>query len=120
MQKPKDITEIRDLNTGEAYTETYKRLINDPSKEMLLPVVFYIDAASTGQFVQMPVTALKLTLGSSTEKHVTSPTYGALWAMCPKSCHATHAESECLQNQIRPPLRVRHSGNETNPDTDNG
>ena len=101
---PKDITEIRDLNTGEAYTETYKRLINDPSKEMLLPVVFYIDAASTGQFVQMPVTALKLTLGIFNRKARDKPylwrTLGYVPKVVPRNsrgkrmlAESNHAES---------------------------
>jgi len=30
---------------------------------VLLPVIFYIDGASTGQFVDLPITAMKFTLG---------------------------------------------------------
>ena len=64
LQPPPDnITEIQDLNTGRAYTATYEKLIKDSSKQILLPVIFYIDAATTGQFVELPVTALKITLG---------------------------------------------------------
>ena len=38
---------IEDINTGKAYTETYKKLITNPDKQVLLPVIFYIDAANT-------------------------------------------------------------------------
>ena len=59
----KDLDYIGDINTGLAYTETYKRLVNKPGKQVLLPVIFYLDAAATGQFADLPVTALKFTLG---------------------------------------------------------
>jgi hypothetical protein len=31
--------------------------------QILLPVIFYIDAATTGQFADLPVTAVKFSLG---------------------------------------------------------
>ena len=59
---------IRDLNTGYAYQSTYKTLITDPTKQVLLPVIFYIDGANTGQFVDLPITAVKISLGIFTRK----------------------------------------------------
>ena len=59
---------IRDLNTGYAYQSTYEALIKDPSRQILLPVIFYIDAANTGQFVDLPITAVKISLGIFTRK----------------------------------------------------
>ena len=59
---------IRGLSTGLAYKETYKVLITDPTKQILLPVIFYIDAANTGQFVDLPLTAVKISLGIFTQK----------------------------------------------------
>lgn len=59
----KDIKEIGDINTGLAYIKTYEKLIKIPGKQVLLPVIFYIDGAATGQFAHLPVTALKFTLG---------------------------------------------------------
>ena len=38
---------ISDLHTGQAYRDTYKALITDPNKQILLQVIFYIDAANT-------------------------------------------------------------------------
>ena len=71
---------------------------------MLLPVVFYIDAASTGQFVQMPVTALKLTLGIFNRKARDKPylwrTLGYVPKVVPRNsrgkrmlAESNHAES---------------------------
>ena len=54
---------IEDLNTGRAYLKTYQKLISRPGKQVLLPVIFYIDSATTGQFADLPVTAVKLMLG---------------------------------------------------------
>ena len=65
---PRHLNYIGDLNTGKAHLKTYKRLITDPSKQILLPVVFYIDGANTGQFADLPVTAVKLSLGIFTRK----------------------------------------------------
>ena len=38
-------------------------MITKPGKQVLLPVIFYLDAANTGHFVDLPITALKLSLG---------------------------------------------------------
>ena len=59
---------VKDLNTGRAYTRTFEHLINVPGTQVLLPVVFYIDAAVTGQFADLPVTAVKLSLGIFSRK----------------------------------------------------
>ena len=55
---------LGDVNTGTAYRKTYQKLIKDPSKEMLVPIIFYIDGATTGQFVDLKVEQLKFTLGT--------------------------------------------------------
>ena len=65
---PSHLNYVGDLNTGKAYLKTYKRLITNPSKQILLPVVFYIDGANTGQFADLPVTAVKFSLGIFTRK----------------------------------------------------
>ncbi len=43
--------------------ETYKQLIKDPTKQVLLPIIFYMDGAVTGQFDNLPIESLKFTLG---------------------------------------------------------
>ena len=49
--------------TGHAHVVTYKKMIKHPHKQILLPVMFYIDGANTGQFVDLPLTAVKISLG---------------------------------------------------------
>ena len=60
---PAQLNMIKDLNTGKAYLKTYQKLITKLGKQVLLPVIFYIDAATTGQFADLPVTAVKFSLG---------------------------------------------------------
>lgn len=60
---PDSLTFLADINTGLAYTETYKKLITKPGKQMLVPIIMYIDGAVTGQFDKLQVEALKMTLG---------------------------------------------------------
>ena len=64
---PEQVTYLEDLNTGDAYLKTYEELITRPN-QVLLMVVFYIDGATTGQFSDLPVTALKISLGIHTRK----------------------------------------------------
>lgn len=60
---PGAFTNIGDINTGRCYRETYKRLVKDPSKQLLLPIIFYLDGAVTGQYDHLPIEALKFTIG---------------------------------------------------------
>ena len=60
---PEHLSHISDVNTGLAYRETYKRLIKDPRRDVLLPIIFYMDGAVTGQYDKLPIEALKFTLG---------------------------------------------------------
>ena len=59
---PETVTWLADLNTGDAYLETYKKRITKPN-QVALPILIYIDGASTGQFSDLPVTAVKIALG---------------------------------------------------------
>ena len=65
---PEDLNYIGDLNTGKAYRDAHDVLITDPSRQILLPVIFYIDGANTGHFADLPITALKFSLGIFTRK----------------------------------------------------
>jgi hypothetical protein len=60
---PHDLDYIGDINTSKAYIKSYRKYIRNPSKQVLLPVIFYIDGAATGQFADLPVTPLRFTLG---------------------------------------------------------
>ncbi len=59
---PEKVTKLGNLNTGEAYLKTYKKLIKKPN-QVLLPICVYIDGAVTGQFSDLPVTPVKIALG---------------------------------------------------------
>ena len=59
---PENLSYVSDLNTGEAYLETYKRLITK-ERQILVALPLYIDGAVTGQFDKLQVTALKMTIG---------------------------------------------------------
>ena len=58
---PRGLDYVGDINTGQAFINTYDELIDQPNQQ-LLGVIFYIDGAATGQFADLPVTALKMTL----------------------------------------------------------
>ena len=60
---PPEFEYVSDINTGRSYRETYDLLITDPAKQVLFPVIFYMDGAVTGQFDNLPIEALKMTLG---------------------------------------------------------
>jgi hypothetical protein len=59
---PETCTHLEDINTSEAYLETYKRLITKPN-QILVAIPLYIDGAVTGQYDKLRVTALKMTIG---------------------------------------------------------
>ena len=59
---PEKVTHLADLNTGEAYLKTYEKMITH-NRQVLLAVPIYIDGAVTGQFTDLPITAVKLSLG---------------------------------------------------------
>ena len=65
---PDDLDYIGDINTGSAYVDTYKKLVDTPGKEQLMGVIFYIDGASCGHFANLPVTAVKMSLTCFTRK----------------------------------------------------
>ena len=64
---PENLLHVGDLNTGNAYLKTYERRITKHN-QVLLAVPFYIDGANTGQFTDLPITALKLSLGIHNRK----------------------------------------------------
>jgi hypothetical protein len=60
-----DLDYIGDINTSKAYIESYRKYITNPSKQVLLPVIFYIDGAAAGQFADLPVTPLRIYNGKN-------------------------------------------------------
>ena len=65
---PDDFDYIGDINTGRCYRETYKELITNPENQVLLPMIFYMDSAVTGNIDALPIEALKMTLGIYNQK----------------------------------------------------
>ena len=59
---PEDYPYLDDINSGDAYRETYKELITKKG-QILVPILLYIDGAVTGQFDNLQVTALKMSIG---------------------------------------------------------
>ena len=59
---PERVTYLADLNTGDAYLKSYEKMITH-DRQVLLPVPLCIDGAVTGQFTDLPVTAVKMALG---------------------------------------------------------
>ena len=62
-EPPKRLNYIADLNTGKCYTDTWKELITKPGVQVLLPTPLYIDGTATGQFANLPITPVKISLG---------------------------------------------------------
>jgi len=59
---PDDMEYIEDLNTGDAYVQSHRQMVTEPNQQVC-PIIGYIDGAVTGQFVDLPITAFKITLG---------------------------------------------------------
>lgn len=81
---PEFIEEIGDLNTGQSFRSTHVTLITNGGKKILLPFVFYIDGAATGQFADLPVTQLKFTLGIFTKAAREKPHMWRILGYVPK------------------------------------
>ena len=58
---PENLDYIGNINTGAGFSNTYKALIKETNQQ-LLGSIFYIDGAVTGQFADLPVTAVKFSL----------------------------------------------------------
>lgn len=69
FKPPPEVGTIGELHTGRAYKSAYDQFITDPERQVLLPFIAYIDGAVTGQFMNLPITALKIALGIHTRKH---------------------------------------------------
>jgi hypothetical protein len=53
-----DLDYVVDINTGHAYTKTYQCLIRNLARQILMGLQFYMDAVVSGQFTNLPVTAV--------------------------------------------------------------
>ena len=66
---PEEFSKIADVNTGLAYRETHKKLIEPAPysscgrRRVLCPIIFYIDGCVAGQFMNLNIEILKFTIG---------------------------------------------------------
>lgn len=60
---PEDFDYLCDINTGSSYRLTYKRLITKPGKQVLVPIIMYIDGTVTDAYSKLELQALILSLG---------------------------------------------------------
>ena len=51
---------VDDINSGDAYRESYKQLITDPEHKILVCILLYIDGAVTGRFDDLSSANLSL------------------------------------------------------------
>ena len=65
---PKDLEYIADCNTGRCYSETYDALIEDPEREILLPLLVASDGTALGQFSCFELTRFQIALGILTRE----------------------------------------------------
>jgi len=65
---PESVTTLTDLHTGLAYRDAYKLYKKKPN-QIVLPIPMYLDGANTGMMKNMPITALKMTLGIFTRQY---------------------------------------------------
>ena len=114
FQAPTNQNWVGDLNTGKAFIKTYKKLITKPN-QVLLPTPIYIDGAATGQFVDLPVTAVKISLGIFNRKARDKPHFWRILGYIPQvskdksrgkrlliesnHCDATRAQWEAQANE---------------------
>jgi len=138
---PANSSTISDINTGSAYQESYKKLITNPSKQVLLPIIMYIDAAVTGQYDHLPIEALKFTLGifnaSTRDKDYAWRSLGYVTKFLPEDTYAKRIlvdsgvvdakdylsddGSDCLYNvpdANEPPINIESSEEELSDDDD--
>ena len=73
---PMNLDYVGNLNTGSGFSSTYEALI-DKANQQLLGTPFYIDGAVTGQFSDLPVTAVKFSLTTFTRQARMKP---HMWA----------------------------------------
>ena len=73
---PEDPEFVGNMSAGKGFRDTYAKLIHEANQQ-LLGTPFYIDGAVTGQFSDLPVTAVKFSLTCFTQKARLKP---HMWA----------------------------------------
>ena len=66
---PHKMTKVSNLNTGETFRNGYHQYVTNPDNQIGIGIQWYIDGAVTGQFDNLSVTALKMSLSCFTKKY---------------------------------------------------
>ena len=94
---PENQPYIADLYTGLAYSEAVKKYKTAPNK-IPLPIVLYLDGANTGQMKDMPINALKMTLGIFTRKYRDN---GHAWRVLGHVANISKPKSKAKKTQVQ-------------------
>lgn len=62
-EPPEELDYVEDLNTGEAFLDTYWELIDSRGNEQLMPVVIYFDGTAVSHFHDMEIVQVNIALG---------------------------------------------------------
>jgi len=123
---PADLDYIADLNTGLAYTETWKKRITKPGKQILVPTPLYADSAATGQFADLPHYPLKMSLGIFNRKARDNPHFWRTLGYIPKIYQAKSRgkrlliESGHVESTLQYLQLIRNEGHFNNKELDKG
>ena len=101
-----DLTHIADTPTGSAFRSTYDKLCRGKERKQLMGVMFYIDAAVTGQFAALPVLILKMSLTIFTRDARKKPRVGQFGVLA--SCDGLRRPREEAVQRFGSPGRRGH------------
>ena len=73
---------LRDINTGRCYRETWKVLIKDPTKEILLPVITQMDKIAINTYGRLTLEPLNISLGIRISKPAAGRRDGTPLGIC--------------------------------------
>ena len=65
---PENLDFVQDLNTGQAFLDTYAEIIDPDGREQLLPVVIYTDGTAVSHFHDMEIIQVNIALGNMTRE----------------------------------------------------
>lgn len=63
---PEELDYVQDLNTGQAFLQTYMALIDPNRNQQLMPVVIYFDGTAVSHFHDMEIVQVNIALGTMT------------------------------------------------------
>jgi len=88
---------VNDINTGRAYMKTWEDMVEPGTNQLLLPIIWYIDGAVTGQYDHLPLTALQFTIGILKKSTRDKPWAWRTVGYVPKILHDEFVGEEMFQ-----------------------